>query len=610
MPDESDVISEKWHHEEPPDVEDLKRESILDDRVFTITPREGAVPAGGRINITFSFHHKEQGVYELPVIMQLTRGKRVALLLKGTTLSPSDQMLYIPSPTHEFQPVAIGDMDPILQYFELRNLSHQTVQYELDYKALKTLRDANYDFPIFQCLNSYGTIPPVSSVMLRWYFRPLEAKEYEISVPIIVQGGKRYQVTFRGQGYHPRKVLTEDLHHMEDTEFFSFPRLPYIVDPSVPISLSLDTITFGRIPCHSLHRAFLILNNYHTSDTFAFEWFATIHSGDQIIEVEPPMGTVAPGGRVVCKVNLYAGSTIHIVDCNIQCHVVNDDLRNRRLAAREAVEHENKMRLDIPAATQTAVSQSTDQLMTKTKQRVPITTIPARYQTTLRLKRRLQQLLEAVDINEVDENSEDLIFVDVQPVALDLRLQFRVMPLEVYRSLYSDKYAALMLPTVGVYSQHVDAPTIPLEPTATLEALEATRDVPLHMARTDDAPTESALVAEVLQDVLRSLVHDPGVLEALEDAPEEDVPLFSDYCRLAKTSTPPRTPAATYKEELATFRRREHEDSLLRNLMQHGEVQSLVEEVLDSMLFGILSDAAMGGAEAPRMLCPPESMQK
>ena len=98
-------------------------EMIQDHRLFTIEPASGDVPAGGSVTVRFGYQHKFAGEHVLPVLFDVKDAKRLSLVLCGKTLRPDERHLHFVTDRHRFQPVAIGDADPPLQYYELRNLS-------------------------------------------------------------------------------------------------------------------------------------------------------------------------------------------------------------------------------------------------------------------------------------------------------------------------------------------------------------------------------------------------------------------------------------------------------------------------------------------------------
>ena len=93
------------------------------------------------------------------------------------------------------------------------------MQYSLDPAPFERIREANYQFPIFQCQNPEGVIAGQDSVWLRWLFTPLEPQVYELDCPILVehQGEKTpcRVIKFSAEGYHSKKIAPEELEAMQ-----------------------------------------------------------------------------------------------------------------------------------------------------------------------------------------------------------------------------------------------------------------------------------------------------------------------------------------------------------------------------------------------------------
>eukprot|EP01065_Artemidia_motanka_P030266 TRINITY_DN36284_c0_g1_i1.p1 TRINITY_DN36284_c0_g1~~TRINITY_DN36284_c0_g1_i1.p1 ORF type:complete len:1770 (+),score=222.22 TRINITY_DN36284_c0_g1_i1:44-5353(+) len=578
LPSDSAVPAERWFHEESPTEDDVHQEHIIDNQFFAVEPRQGRVPPGGKVTIELSYKHKSPEAHKLPVVLNIDRGRRAVLDFTGRTLRQDERWLDLVSLVHSFVPVAIGDLDAPTQYFELRNASHIGVSYELAAEPFQQACAESFDFPVFQCLNSYGDIPPLSSVLLRWCFRPLEAKEYCMHVPIMIQDGPSYTVEFRGRGYHPKRASAEELQAMAAEEFLPIHPLPaFKAEPKrLPVMLSADVLCFGRVPVHSLHRRMLTVRNRHPSDAFIFEWKTELQHGDQIVEVQPPSGRIAPGDHIVCKLSFYGGPSSQIIEQSIQCHVLNDDLRLRRLAAREAFEEQQRMNLDpadedmqstrspvLSATVQSSMGPGSVRKSRKKPPRVPVTQPPPKYQTTAQLKLTMQRLIDMADPGNLDEDDDDLVWMDVQPTALDVRLQARVMTFDAHRLAAPEGWQRQFMPTLAVYQEHVDQPPPPPEPGLPL-LRDATLGRPsstLSQSELQQQATveESEFAQNLIAGLLQEAVHDPAIGEAYLDIDEFPAPYYYEQSGAAAQSPPgssvslnstrPPTPKETAAED-------------------------------------------------------------
>ena len=448
MPNDYFVPIERWFHEEVPSAEALHQEHILDNELFSISPAEATIQPHELLSLRLTYKRSVVGDHTLPVVLKIKSGKRILLMFKGKTLHEEENHLDILNDFHHFSPVCIGDTKPPLQYVELRNNSLHPVVYELDKQPFATLYEKSCDFPVFQCLNSYGEIPPLCSTFLQWYFRPLEAKQYVMDANIIVTNSekKSYTIELRGSGFHPGRPETMEGLNPEFRHLRVFPTLPR--SPLFPVVLSQDVLEFGRISVHSLHRRLLLLKNTHKSDAFSFEWITEGLHGEQLLEMYPSSGLVQAGEYLVCRLTLYSGSLCHIIEQSVQCRLKNQSLSDRREKMREEVKGEQELELEGEDAGEGTIKRGI-----KKHKRTPVTEPPVRYQTTSQLKQTMEKLMQVESPENLDENSADLMWVTVPDTYLDLRLQARVFDFDTLRDQEPHIWASHFHPTLSVYQQ-------------------------------------------------------------------------------------------------------------------------------------------------------------
>ncbi len=552
LPHENDIPKEQWHDGSNACAEDVA--AVIDKQLFDISPRTATIEPGGNVVITFSYRHISVGQHRLPVLLRIGQGRKLLLELSASTLHESSRFLsFHRSMQHTFLPVPIGDLEPPLQYTELRNLSHLPVNYKVDEAALAKLRDENFDFPVFQCLNPKGTIPAMSTLLVSWYFRPLEAKTYSTTITVVVEDGDSYCLKMCGTGYHPTKVAIADVRKMHEQDGLPLPKFPTLRHPSLPLRLSMDVLRFGAIPFHSLHRQFIALHNDDPRDTYLFEWHSVLQFGDQIFDMQPPRGRIAAGQTVNCRITMYSGSTSHVIDNPIHCHLLNEDLRQRRLAKRAKMEQEKALNLDT---TTSAAGIGAAASVSRPKERQSITNVPPKFQSTQRLKTTIQQLTEAAVSEPKDPDDDGLAYVEVQPTVLEVLVQARIMPIDKYKQIYGELSAnSLYFPTLLAYSDTLPSGTVSVA---------------------DSTVEEKTLVHGFLDDIIKQVVRSPQVIDALGDTSEDPVPFFCEF-------------AAAPPVNLV-----EGEDSAAETLIQgapSGELHCLIEEVLESALFDIVENA-------------------
>jgi hypothetical protein len=99
-----------------------------------------------------------------------------------------------------------------LTCFELTEIYGLTkLKYHIDTTPLEALNSNNYDFRVFEIQNPEGTLGPNEIQYVYTLFRPLEAKEYAVDLPIKINDiegpvPNQHVLKIRGQGYHPEFV--------------------------------------------------------------------------------------------------------------------------------------------------------------------------------------------------------------------------------------------------------------------------------------------------------------------------------------------------------------------------------------------------------------------
>ena len=67
---------------------------------------------------------------------------------------------------------------------EIKNLGITKLKYQIDCTKLEELNAENYDFRVFEVQNPEGTLRSNETMHIYTLFRPLEAKDYSLDLPI------------------------------------------------------------------------------------------------------------------------------------------------------------------------------------------------------------------------------------------------------------------------------------------------------------------------------------------------------------------------------------------------------------------------------------------
>lgn len=161
---------------------------VQEHNIFEVAPKRGELAPGATCTITLTYRHGLVDRHSVPVLLTQpgTTAPPVRLRLVGETLAGGNPHLDFPAPTHRFEPVPLGLLEPPVQLYTLRNTSDVDAEFTLDLSAVEALRQANYGVPIFECGMASGVVPAQSSLILPWRFQPLEAKVYRVAVGVHV----------------------------------------------------------------------------------------------------------------------------------------------------------------------------------------------------------------------------------------------------------------------------------------------------------------------------------------------------------------------------------------------------------------------------------------
>jgi hypothetical protein len=137
-------------------------------------------------------------MHVLPAILQFEHGRALPFMLSGETLPRMASILTVQYSTFKLKSVSIGNVNPPIQTFELRNDGIWPLEYRVDLTSLVCLQEENYGFEVLACLNPSGAIPPSETLLLNWYFRPIEAKMYSVEVFISLMNGEGAKISIEG----------------------------------------------------------------------------------------------------------------------------------------------------------------------------------------------------------------------------------------------------------------------------------------------------------------------------------------------------------------------------------------------------------------------------
>ncbi|KAJ3334134.1 hypothetical protein HDU76_008596 [Blyttiomyces sp. JEL0837] len=321
FPNDLEVEVENWADPGNYTEEQIQTNLILDNDLFTVSPKTGVLAPNESVHIIMTYFHTIPGSHKLPIIFKLkngstSSGKEVVLNFIGLTVAPEEKCLFFHSSRQQLCPVSIGTSFPPIQTFQLSNRGSVPLSYRIDMNSLQEMKTQQHNFEVFKILKEKGIIFPGGVEHIPCIFRPLEAIDYKVDVPIIVEEEQTHILTLSGKGIEllgPTSSI-----EVED----KIPLVQYLNMPKQVAILSLEHINFGNVPMGSLLRQILVVRNTLVDQTIYFRWILpkslAQHSS---VSVSPIQGSLKPSESRVCKLVFSPGRETRIYNDDIVCEI-------------------------------------------------------------------------------------------------------------------------------------------------------------------------------------------------------------------------------------------------------------------------------------------------
>lgn len=159
-------------------------------------------------------------------------------------------------------------------------------------------------------------------------FRPLEAKEYAIDLPIKISdiegpSPHSHSLKLRGTGYHPDHA---DKLPKEVPFYTDLPKCrAYLGEDGMMAAFSYETIDFGELEASQLCNRFVILYNLHSTQKLKFDFLKSgLMCGDNL-KLEPMNGELEPNSHQNIKMTLIPARFPTHFEGEIQCSIDWED---------------------------------------------------------------------------------------------------------------------------------------------------------------------------------------------------------------------------------------------------------------------------------------------
>ncbi|EFJ28132.1 hypothetical protein SELMODRAFT_411414 [Selaginella moellendorffii] len=301
---DTEVDMESWVEDGEPSEEEKRLVQVWKMKLFEVEPRRGVIQPGEEVHVRFTYYHKIEGFHSFPAIFEIEGGCVVQLMLSGKTLPFSQKILGLQSPAYTLVPIVIGDINPPVQTYELRNDGYMELVYELDTSPLRQMQDENHGFPVLQCFNPKGWIAPSESILLKWLFQPLEPKLYSVRLTFYVEGGKQNNLDIQGMGFSSTERAS-----LRYTQL----RPPFgkaYVWSGLPAKLSTEFLDFGHVKELTLTQKLVSIQNVSDEYEVSYNWRNSMAADFMIygdFDVFPRSGVIQPQEEILCKVRFRAG---------------------------------------------------------------------------------------------------------------------------------------------------------------------------------------------------------------------------------------------------------------------------------------------------------------
>ena len=143
FPNEQDIDLESWADVAEFSDEQVHYNYVLDNQIFSISPRKGSLQPSEKVFISLTYRHSFTGGHRLPILFKLKNGpfrtgKSFMIIFAGSTVGKEKVYIHLPISQYSLASAALGSNNFPAQSLRLYNPGQKLVEYAvgLEYLSL------------------------------------------------------------------------------------------------------------------------------------------------------------------------------------------------------------------------------------------------------------------------------------------------------------------------------------------------------------------------------------------------------------------------------------------------------------------------------------------
>ncbi|KAL3269184.1 hypothetical protein HHI36_008267, partial [Cryptolaemus montrouzieri] len=264
------------------------------------------------ILMNFNLTSSEEIAYDL----RLTQNRHIQLCFRMNNVPRETQKLcsYNSFKCKRFLNMFIGAKEPPYQTYWLYNNTSQAARYQLIDLDLTSLNDVE-GFSVISCFNNSGIVPPFASKPILFRFHPIEAKKYQVTLPLIL-GSEKVALKLSGRGTYKYD------HNLMQKFNSNIPKMSLNLG-ELPVTLSVDYLTVEAFPVWNTIDKLIYIRNVTKNRVMEYTWQKCSIGGIIEIKADKPSDLLQPQQTIGVLLNFKSFENPVIATINLSCKIVD-----------------------------------------------------------------------------------------------------------------------------------------------------------------------------------------------------------------------------------------------------------------------------------------------